>query len=491
MGHQAISIEERIKKSFIRMLLILVVSLLTNMVSSYSLSFRYNQLITNVEFANDLKDLVVNEINIETWQIVSGMTDFDEGKQYEKINDIYNGIAYLKNNTTLPAGNTQLEVARRTTDTLLSYVNQLGKEVEEGASVDRTVKTHEEIKNVSVLVGDVLQEFIFYEVRNAAILNQNMIRTQNVILMVDFMVILVFSLYLIRSMKRLTKSINVPLNELEQMAGRIARGDFDVRVGQFGVLELRSLTESLNTMASRIKALIEENDREHDNLKKAELNLLQAQIKPHFLYNTYDTIIWLAEKNSMDDVIKVVESLTVFYRVALSKGNEWIRVCDEVKHVESYLVIQHFRYGNILDYSIEIDEGIHEVKVLKLLLQPVVENAIYHGIKYLRSKGTIRIRGFVDDSDIYFVVEDTGVGMDKAVLRTLKSQMYENVHDREDYGAGQRQRGFGLRNVHQRIQLYYGENSGLSIDSCKGEGTKVTLKLGSAKSKRIVEVKNV
>lgn len=478
MSVKPISIERKIKNAFIRMLIVLIISLLANMISSYTLTIRYNQLITNVEYANDLKDLVVSDIYNVTFSIVSGMTAFDEGDQYDKVDAVYIGLEYLVANTTLETESTQLEVARRTTDTLKSYVDQLGEALNSGAKVDVTLEIQDEIKNVSILVGELISEFIYYEVRNAARLNEVMIRTQNFILVMDLIVILLFTVYLFRSVKRLTSSISGPISELESMAGKIASGDFEARVKTVGVLELRSLTKSLNIMASRIKDLIDENDREHDNLKKAELSLLQAQIKPHFLYNTYDTIIWLAEKNSVEDIVKVVEALTVFYRVALSKGNDWISLQNEISHIESYLVIQHFRYGDILEYEIDIDEEVLHVKVLKLLLQPVVENALYHGIKYLRSKGQITIRGYIEDKHMILSVTDTGAGMDHETLTKLRKYIYDDTIVIEKPDKIDKKSGFGLRNVHSRIQLYYGKDYGISIHSNKGIGTTVTLKLG-------------
>lgn len=391
----------------------------------------------------------------------------------------------LSANTTLENESTHLEVARRTTDTLKNYIDLLGLAIEQEARVDDTLQIHEEIKNVSALIGELLQEFIYYEIQNAARLNKIMITAQNTILISDILLIVGFSAMMIKTMKKLIKGIQEPINELEGMAGRIAVGEFDTRVEGVQVMELRPLAKSLNVMAKRIKELILENNKEHEKLKKAELSLLQAQIKPHFLYNTYDTIIWLAEKNRKEDVIKVVEALTSFYRVALSKGDEWISVSNEIDHVESYLIIQQFRYGHILQYEIDVDAKISDIKVLKLVLQPLVENSIYHGIKYLRDRGMIRIRGYMEEGHIYFIIEDTGVGMSDKQLESIKNKMnQEKQEDIYDHHNGN-QSGFGLCNVQQRLKLYYGTDCGMSIESQLGVGTTIKLKIGL--SNRVLE----
>lgn len=475
MGNKQISIEEKIKSVFVKMIVILVISVLGNMISSYMLLIRYDKLITNVEYANKLKDFVEEDIYSETWNIVSGLTSFEEGKQYEIIQDIYEGIEYLVANTTLESESTQLEVAKRTTNTLETYLDKLGEALDKASRVDVSMEIYDEIRNVSMLVGDLLQEFIYFEIQNAARLNSIMVTTQNIILMINAFLILGFIWMMLRTKKTLIWSIKKPINKLESMALKIAEGEFDAKVDHVELQELKSLATSLNTMASKIKELIAENNQEHENLKKAELSLLQAQIKPHFLYNTYDTIIWLAEKNSMEEVIRVVEALTVYYRVTLSKGDEWISVNNEINHVESYLVIQHFRYGNILDYSIEVDDSIKKIKMLKLLLQPIVENAIYHGVKYLRSKGFISIKGYREEQHIYFTITDTGIGMDSDRLSQLQRHIHSDLLDNQETDGGKF--GFGLRNVYQRIRLYYGDGSSMEIKSEEGVGTTITIKL--------------
>ncbi len=466
------SIERSIHQFFIIVMLFSVLCISISMSISYFFTFKYNRMITNFEYNNDLRDTVENDISNETWKIVNGMINFEDGKQIEYLNEIYSGIAYLEENSIIE-DKTKLELAKRTTKTLEGYIEKLKEQTSQGAKVDETVETNEEIRSVSLVVSEMLGEFNNEEITAVAKLNETIQIIQNVLLIVILLMVVVFIRAMSRTKMKLVSDIKEPIKQLEDMAGKIAKGDFNIRVEHGKIEELESLTQSLNIMSGKIERLIEENNREQQNLKKAELSLLQAQIKPHFLYNTYDTIIWLAEEKRNSDVIDVVDALSTFYRISLSKGNEWITIENEVKHVESYLRIQRYRYGNILDYDIEIDSAISNIFILKLLLQPLVENAIYHGIKQVRGKGKISIKGIKKGHKVEISVSDTGKGIDEETLKKLKRCLYNNKSYPTMDGAG-----YGLSSVYKRIRLFYGKNGRLTINSKKNKGTTITLILG-------------
>jgi two-component system sensor histidine kinase YesM len=219
--------------------------------------------------------------------------------------------------------------------------------------------------------------------------------------------------------------------------------------------------------------LLDSKVREQENLKKAELKALQAQINPHFLYNTLDTIVWMAEAKQNKQVIEIVHSLSSFFRIALSKGMDWIPIRQEIEHVRSYLQIQKIRYRDILDYRIEVDEDILDGTILKLTLQPLAENALYHGIKNKRNGGTIVVRAKRAGAEHAILeVEDDGVGFTPYKLGKIRSTLNESF-DQSATGDG----GFGLENVNKRVKLYYGEEFSLSIYSQYQTGTKVTIKI--------------
>jgi two-component system sensor histidine kinase YesM len=224
-------------------------------------------------------------------------------------------------------------------------------------------------------------------------------------------------------------------------------------------------------MVGKIKELLDAKIEEHENLKKAELRALQAQINPHFLYNTLDTIIWMAEAKRMDQVVELVRVLSRFFRITLSKGKDWITVRDEIEHIESYLAIQKMRYRDILDYRVDVPDEMRDSQMLKLTLQPLVENALYHGIKNKRNGGSIIVRGLRLDGDLLQIqVEDNGIGMTQEQLMQIHTLLSAEA-DR----AVVAESGYGINNVNQRIKLYYGQEYGLTIESEYLHGTRVSL----------------
>jgi two-component system sensor histidine kinase YesM len=276
--------------------------------------------------------------------------------------------------------------------------------------------------------------------------------------------------FLFRNFRRLNRSINDPIYRLKTMASRIAQGDLSIRVEKPEISELDELTDSLNIMVEKLGELIEQNMQKQQNLLKAEMKALQAQIAPHFMYNTLDTILALAEDGQNADVVTTTLALSNFFRLSLNKGRDWASVAEEKSHVESYLAIQKMRYSAILEYEIDIAEDILRESMLKILLQPLVENAIYHGIKETRRRGLIRLKGQSQGNCLVFTVEDNGRGMEKEELERLR----ENL---SHYDVSNLEMGFGLYNVHKRIQLYYEIDNGLTVESEYNKGSKVTLRL--------------
>ena len=190
-----------------------------------------------------------------------------------------------------------------------------------------------------------------------------------------------------------SRSVTRPIQKLCSVTQKVAEGDFTVKTKVENTDEISVLTQSFNDMTEEIGVLVEDIKKKQANLHIAETKLLQAQINPHFLYNTLDTIVWLAEENKKEEVVSMVTALSEFFRTTLSKGRDFITVKEEESHVESYLKIQQFRYQDIMDYEINIDESMYGFVIPKLTLQPLVENALYHGVKNKRGKGMIRITG--------------------------------------------------------------------------------------------------
>jgi two-component system, sensor histidine kinase YesM len=264
-----------------------------------------------------------------------------------------------------------------------------------------------------------------------------------------------------------TSAIAKPILDLRSLMKRVEGGDLSVRFSGSHGDEIGELGLGFNEMIERIQSLIDQVYVEQRSKREAELRILQEQIKPHFLYNTLDTIQWMAQENRVDDVVHMVGALTSLFRIGLNKGREFISLSDELEHVESYLCIQKMRYEEKFDYSITCESILRSRQVLRLMLQPLVENAIYHGIKERRGHGTLSVEARASGGDLILVVRDDGVGMSEAKLASLNASL-------EDGGPAEG--GYGIRNVHERIRLTFGKPYGLSYTSVSGEGTEVTIR---------------
>jgi two-component system sensor histidine kinase YesM len=246
-------------------------------------------------------------------------------------------------------------------------------------------------------------------------------------------------------------------------------GDLTVSFNTMYNDEIGELGNSFNTMVKEISNLINLVQIEEKSKRIAEMNVLQAQIKPHFMYNTLDTIRWMAEEHNEKDIVEIIEAFTNLLRISLSKGKEIISVKEELNHVQSYLTIQKIRYEDKLDYEIEFDENIFNYNLIKLILQPLVENAIYHGIKEKRGNGKIVITGKFEGDSLCFTIKDNGKGIEEEVLDKINKML---VHSNEKGN----EMGYGIFNVNERIRLTYGEKYGLVYKSVYGEGTIVELR---------------
>ena len=259
-----------------------------------------------------------------------------------------------------------------------------------------------------------------------------------------------------------------PIKDLSQGMHEFKSGDLDTRVDVQMDNEFGALADDFNDMTVQIKRLVEENQQKEQAKRKFELKSLQSQINPHFLYNTLDSIVWMAEAGLNKDVVKMTFSLSKLFRISINRGSEFVTIEQEIEHIESYLSIQKLRYGEKLDYSIEVDQALLNYRIIKIIVQPIVENAIYHGIKKIMGPGMILIKVAEANDCIKISISDNGVGMEEEVV--------ERLLDRDGHGSVSKN-GIGVKNVDQRIKLYYGENYGVTIESVVFEGTTVMLTL--------------
>lgn len=264
----------------------------------------------------------------------------------------------------------------------------------------------------------------------------------------------------------ISRNILHPIKKLVDTMHQVEEGNLDVTIDIENDNEIGDLAKAYNLMINRINNLVNQNKVIEKNKRKNELKALQAQINPHFLYNTLDSIIWMAESENYKEVVTMTSSLAKLFRIGISKGQEFITISEEIEHVENYLKIQKIRYGDHLNYSINVQEELKQCRIIKLIIQPIVENAIYHGIKNVPGGGSIDIDVKKCEDKILITVADDGVGMSEEDINTLFNRKL-------DIPKGKKLGGVGVRNVDNRIKLYYGEEYGLEIESELYEGTCV------------------
>lgn len=458
------SIRGILKHSYLTIIASLTVPLAVMLLFVLAFVHQYGVVIENITRAAQAQTVAQQELPDETWQIVSGRRKFEDGRQDELLRQL-RGLLQAMLGGASDEQRQYLNAAERATDTIEHYIEVLGIQAAEGSAVSRNENLYHEIVSVTGLAADMLDRYTAKAIDEMAQING---RIRGIALLMAVLVTLLLAYVArgaVRSYQQVDRSIRTPILQMEKMAARIAQGDLNARAPVPDIAELYRLATDLNRMAERLDHLLREQIAHEKNLKKAELRALQAQITPHFVYNTLETIVWLAEEERNREVVEMTMAFTDFLRISLSGGQDFISVAKEEQHVRSYLMIQSVRYGSIMRYEIDIDETLKSCRMLKLMLQPLVENAIYHGIKNKRGRGLIRITGRREDGWMHFAVEDNGIGMAEEQLRALRGRLQRG----EESGS------YGLRNITERLQLYGGK--GLFIDSASMQGTRVGFQL--------------
>jgi two-component system sensor histidine kinase YesM len=457
-------------KIFMFSMLTPMVCLVLYMIARFSTyTDRYAPIIHDINIANAFDIHFKQEVDYAMYRIAIGSEKFEntEVEQVLKKSKVY--FKQLEEGTNLQASRKQVQMAQRNLELLEKKIYQIKDNCQESGHYDVNMFILEnDIYVFTELITDQIKQYVYYEALELEEVKYAIEKDINkmlqmilwifaIVLGITWMLIIVIS-----------NSISKPLQYLCELTKQVGEGDFSLKQPKSRGDEVMALEKSFHTMVGKIESLVENVKKEQINLRQMELKLLQVQINPHFLYNTLDTISWMAEDGRTDDVVEMVLALSAFFRTGLSKGRDYITLKEEESHIRSYLQIQQFRYGDILNYEIDIPEAIGDCMLLKLTLQPLVENALYHGIKQKRGKGKIKVSADYDSSFIVLKVEDDGIGMKEDELQTLRQSV-------EGGNLGDSDKGFGLGNVHERIRLNYGKGYGVVIDSIYEEGTCVTV----------------
>lgn len=469
-------ISSEVKHSVRTIAVLMALPVVIGLVVMILYSSRYQAMIGRMDAAAELKPALETTLAEDLFSVAAGRTSFEKSGVMRTIRQIDSTLDQLTGETA-GNGHLQLTVARRTMDTMEQYVLQVRDGMEARKPVEETEQTVDEVRDVGRLIADMLDTFIEEEIANATAASRTLHQWMWVAAGAEVL-LLIYALWYSRfKTDHLTNSIRSALGSMENTVRRIAEGRFGDRVSGVDVEELQELGDQINEMANQLETLMQETRQKSDHLAKAELRTMQAQINPHFLYNTLDTIVWQAESGKADEVVRLTRSLSDFFRISLSSGADWIPVPQELKHVSAYLSIQKTRYRDILDYEVDDCEELRNVFMPKLLLQPLVENALYHGIKTKRGGGRIEVHVKVGRGIVTFQVKDNGKGMTKEELEYAQALLQEeNPTVRKAMEPGHS--GFGLRNVDMRIRLFYQKQKGLNIRSDEG-GTEVSFTIPS------------
>ncbi|MDO4633211.1 MAG: histidine kinase [Eubacteriales bacterium] len=440
-------------------------------------SDRYDVIVNNITTANVYNLHLKEELDYTMYVIVVNAErayELVDTDPHELINAARKDFQGLEEQAEQDYAKTRLSRIVKSLDTLEDRVTEIEEDAQTSGMYDTNLERLDmNIRIVTDLIQDEIQEYIYYEAKNLEMLRLS-VRTEarrSLEIAVSISLLVLIGTLLIS--RNLRNRLTAGISQLRMVTKKAGHGDFTVRAElEDSQEELKELGDGFNQMVERIGELVEDIRIEQLNLRQMEQKLLQAQINPHFLYNTLDTIIWLAETGEKDQVIMMVTALSDFFRTTLSKGRDFISVKEEESHIRSYLQIQQFRYQDILEYEIDIPEEMHQYQILKLTLQPLVENALYHGIKNKRGMGHIRVSGHLEDGRLVFQVTDNGMGMTPEKLASVQQAMKRNENDQTTDPSV-----FGLYNVEQRIRLNYGPGYGIWLSSTYGEGTEAYVEI--------------
>lgn len=464
------SLASKIRYSYFVLIVPFVIFLGFCIYNLWAVNNQYEDMILSTVVASEFSLDFKKDFDYETYLLIVGNKTLEEAKIDEMLveaNRIVDGLEAL---TDSESNCKRLESVQKYLSNLGIYTERIKANLVAGNRYEDNIEIWEnDVQIVTSLLRESIFQYLYYEIQD---IEQSHMQYKNFFVaminysLIAFGAILVLIVILSYWIPR---SITKPIRRLAEVTDQVAKGDLAVRSSVNAGIEVNLLSDSMNSMIDKINELLEQVTTEQIRLRKAEFELLQSQINPHFLYNTLDAIVWLAEAGEQKKVVSMVGSLSEFFRSSLNQGKDVVSVRDELNHVRSYLEIQQVRYQDILEYELEIPEELMEYQIPKITIQPLVENALYHGIKNKRGIGKIKISGFRQESVFCLRIEDNGIGISPQRL----DQVRRSIAKLETDTTG----SYALYNVNERIRLNCGEEYGIEIDSVYGEKTEVIVTL--------------
>lgn len=422
---------------------------------------QYSSVTGNITTASRFNQDFKADVDLKMYYYVIGSSD---EIPIEEIQTARALAETLLANTTNPD-------SRKAINSVLGLCDSLTTSIDRIQSTNGYDKRIEQLETNIYVITELIEEYmytyLYHEAGQLAALQSSLNRLLGIEIVAVLLILIAVVSLAVRRAIRTSRSITDPIDALFRRVEEIGRGDLTEKPPvQADDPKLSVLSTGIEEMTVRLNRQIELNRQEQIRLRGIELSLIQAQINPHFLYNTLDAIVWLIETGKNEQAEEMVTSLSTYFRSFLSNGQDIVTLNQEQQHIRSYLEIQQVRYKDILDYDIQIDDAIADCRIPKMTLQPLVENAIYHGIKPKRGKGLIRVTGTLTDGSAILRVEDTGAGMEAAELEALRHQVMNDEPS-----------GFGLISSYKRLQLMYGTDCAFTIDSTPGVGTAITIRI--------------
>lgn len=416
----------QIRISYIILLLPSVVFMVYALLNMWRINERNNSMLNSVVTASEFSLSFKEDFDYETYLLIVGNVSPEDSTLGKQLYDARKVVTGLTKYTNSDDNQKRLEYAEKYLNNLETYIQRIEDNLKYEDRYDDNMTIWEnDVQIVTSLLQETINEYIYYENRQIQI----------------------------------TQAEN---NEWF----------FDIAEISLGILAFNLVSITVVSYVGPLwitRPIEEQVKEEQKKLRRSEFELLQSQINPHFLYNTLDAIVWSAEAGNQKQVVNMVGNLSNFFRLSLNKGKEIVSVKEELQHVRSYLEIQQIRYQDILDFEIDIPPEIDEYKIPKLTVQPIVENALYHGIKNKRGGGKITVSAKVKDDHFFIIVEDNGKGMTEERLAEVRKALAEGISDKNVV--------YGIYNVNERIRLHYGEEYGVTINSKPDEKTVVLIKL--------------
>lgn len=460
----------KIRYSYILLLIPVIFLFIVYFYNINDMNKTYESMIKSASSASRFSTDFKKDFDYETYLLIVGNKDIEDSELNRLLVEANAVVDDLMEINKSEDNMQRLTSAKKYLKNLETYKSRIEENLIVGNKYEDNIEIWEnDVQIVTSLLRETIFQYIYTEISEIEQAREEYKEFYDGMISFSIAGFGIITIILVFWSLYIPKSISKPIQELSDVTNKVAGGDLSVRAKNTGGAEVKVLSESLNAMIDKINELLEQVKGEQEHLRKAELELLQSQINPHFLYNTLDTIVWLAEGSDQKMVVSMVESLSDFFRTSLNQGKDIVSIKEELVHVGSYLKIQQVRYQDILEYEIDVPETLNDFMIPKITIQPLVENALYHGIKNRRRKGLIRITGELREDDFVIVVEDNGIGMDEQRLEQIRQKINnESPSDKEIYG---------LYNVNERIRLKFGDKYGIKLESTYEEGTKVYIYL--------------